>query len=156
MNKIDLTTQVIEPFERINRLYQELEQTTDTYGTDELLHPSEIHTVEEIGHHPKTSLTDLAEYLRITKGSATKMVQRLVKKALVTKTFAPDSENKIQIILTSKGEIAYKNHRQYLQHLENQLISIYEPLSDQELEGIIRISQPTEDLLKRLIQERSR
>ncbi|MCP0887384.1 MarR family winged helix-turn-helix transcriptional regulator [Ligilactobacillus sp. WILCCON 0076] len=156
MNKFNLTTQVLEPFEQISRLYQQLEKTTDYYGTNQLLHPSEIHTIEEIGRHPKTSLTNLATTLGITKGSATKMVQKLVTKGLVTKEFAPDSENKIQINLTTLGKTAFTNHQKYLTYLNDQLSTIYESLSDSELELIIKIGNDTRQLLNKLIEERTR
>ncbi|WP_415563550.1 MarR family winged helix-turn-helix transcriptional regulator [Lentilactobacillus hilgardii] len=154
MNKNDMTETLIKPFERIANLYSQLEKTTDNYGTDTPLYPSEIHAIAEINDHPKVNLTDLAQHLGVTKGTATKIVQKLVKKNMVYKQFAPNSENEIEILLTTQGRVAAENHQEYVEYMDRQLLSMYKDVPDDALKYFISVSKKTEEFLNQLIKRR--
>lgn len=154
MDQEDLVQQIIRPFKRIAKLYSELDQTTSTYGTGIPLFPPEIHAITAINAHPGSSLTELSQYLDVTKGTTTKLIQKLVKKGMVVKTFAPNSENQLSLMLTSKGKIANESHTEYVAYLDQQLIAIYQKVPSELLPYFATVSKESEKFFKKLIKER--
>ncbi|MFT8872264.1 MAG: MarR family winged helix-turn-helix transcriptional regulator [Sporolactobacillus sp.] len=154
MERDVLTATIIKQFECIVSLYNTIEKTTYSYGTDTLLHPSEIHTIAAIGDHPSSNLTELSGHLNVTKGATTKMVQRLVKKGLVIKQFAPYSENEIMLSLTTTGQKAYEGHRTYRKDLMHELSAIYTDTPEQVLLQLLGIGSETERVLHHMMSER--
>ena len=156
LNQDELEQQIIKPFERIAALYNVLEQTTDNYGTDTPLYPPEIHTITMIGNYPQISLTELAIQMGVTKGTTTKTVQRLVKKGMVVKKFAPHSENQIALTLTAEGEIARQHHEAYDHDIDRQLIKIYQQVPTEFLPYLAMISTQTEAFFQKMIAKRQK
>ncbi|MFT8458271.1 MAG: MarR family winged helix-turn-helix transcriptional regulator [Liquorilactobacillus ghanensis] len=156
MDKINTIRQLVDDFDTTSQLYQDLNQTTSYYGTDTLLTPAEIHTIAAIDSHPKVNLTKLAEILKVTKGTATKSVQKLVKKGMTSKQFLAGSENTIELTLTSKGQVAANNHKTYVRQMEEQLFDIYSDISKQTTSDLVKINNRTMAFFKKLIMERER
>lgn len=145
---------LIRQFEYIVSLYNTIEKTTYSYGTDSMLHPSEIHMIAAIGDHADSNLTELSRHLNITKGATTKMAQKLVKKGLVIKQFAPNSENEVVLSLTSVGRKAYSGHRAYRINLINKLSDVYTNVPDDLLVRLKDIGSETEKILNTITMER--
>ncbi|WP_436647763.1 MarR family winged helix-turn-helix transcriptional regulator [Lactiplantibacillus plantarum] len=156
MDKINTIRKLVNDFDTTSQLYQDLNQTTSYYGTDTLLTPAEIHTIAAIDCHPKVNLTKLAELLHVTKGTATKSVQKLVKKGMASKQFLPGSENIIELTLTNKGQMAANSHRTYEKQIEEQLFNIYSDISEQTTTDLVKINNRTMTFFKKLIEERNR
>jgi DNA-binding MarR family transcriptional regulator len=83
------------------------------FGSGDLLHCSEIHTMMVIGKRPDINITDLAAALGITKSAISQMISRLEGKNLVEKRRNPDNDKEILLRLTPRGRIAYLGHEQY-------------------------------------------
>jgi len=83
------------------------------FGSGDMLHCSEIHTMMVIGKRPDISITDLAAALGITKSAISQMISRLEGKNLVEKRRSPDNEKGILLRLSPRGTIAYLGHEQY-------------------------------------------
>ena len=64
-----------------------------------------------IGRNNKINVTELAEYLGITKGAVSQMVDKLIKKGMVNKEMVSDTENEVALELTEKGKIVCKGHK---------------------------------------------
>ncbi|MFT8317593.1 MAG: MarR family winged helix-turn-helix transcriptional regulator [Sporolactobacillus sp.] len=156
MDKNLLVTDLIQQFEHVVSLYNTVEKTTYSYGTEIMLHPSEIHMIAAIGSHTNSNLTELSNFLSITKGATTKMVQKLVKKGLVLKQFAPNSENEIMLSLTAIGRKAYSGHQSYRKKLNQKLTDIYVAVPDNVLVHMGKIGVKTERLFESLIIERAK
>ncbi|MFX3618964.1 MAG: MarR family winged helix-turn-helix transcriptional regulator [Sporolactobacillus sp.] len=156
MDKNLLITNLIKQFEHIVSLYNAVEKTTYSYGTEIMLHPSEIHMIAAIGGHPDSNLTGLSKDLGITKGATTKMIQKLVKKGLVIKQFAPNSENEIALSLTAIGQKAYLGHHSYRKNLNQELTDIYAVVPENVLIHMETIGNKTEEIFKAMIVERSK
>ncbi|MBP2026213.1 DNA-binding MarR family transcriptional regulator [Acetoanaerobium pronyense] len=77
---------------------------------------NEMHTIEAIGYEDIKSMTETAEILRITVGTLTTSVNRLVKKGYVER-LRDDTDRRIVLIkLTEKGKEVFKIHEQF--HIE--------------------------------------
>lgn len=103
---MDLMGRVVE---RMAGLYS----TPHDFGTGDLLHRAEIHTVQAIGDSPGLSVTALAKRLKVTKGAVSQMVGRLLKKKLVKQTYVPGSAKETQLHLTKRGHVAREGHEAY-------------------------------------------
>jgi DNA-binding MarR family transcriptional regulator len=83
------------------------------FGSGDLIHCSEIHTMMVIGKNPDITITNLAAALGITKSAISQMITRLAGRNLVEKRRNPDNEKEILLRLTPRGTIAYLGHEQY-------------------------------------------
>lgn len=77
---------------------------------------TEIHTIEAIGIDKPKSMTEIAEYLKITVGTLTTAINRLVKKAYVERLKYDQDRRKVLIQLTDSGKNAHEIHRKF--HIE--------------------------------------
>lgn len=105
-----------ETMELIGRVVERMAgvySTPHDFGTGDLLHRAEIHTVQAIGDYPGLSVTALAKRLKVTKGAVSQMVGRLLKKKLVERTYVPGSAKETQLHLTRRGLVARKGHEAY-------------------------------------------
>lgn len=103
------------------------------YGTGQMLHPSEVHTVMLIGNNPGEHVSELARIAGITRGAVSQMVAKLVKKGLVKKAADPDSSLKTIPQLTDMGWTAYRNHEQLHEDHDAELFNYIRSLTDDQV-----------------------
>jgi len=86
-----------------------LKHTIDTrplkLDTGAALSRAEINTISAVAQASGLSLTALASQQKVTKGAASQMVSRLVKKGLLSK--APASGRTIRVTVTERGARAH-------------------------------------------------
>ena len=85
----------------------------EDFGTGVPLHRAEIHTVQAIGHKSGMNVTQLAERMGTTKGAASQMVSKLVRKGLVRKSYAPDNAKEVLLELTDLGRVGFETHEHF-------------------------------------------
>jgi DNA-binding MarR family transcriptional regulator len=156
MDQNEVEQKIVKPFEHITRLYNALDQTSAKYGTDVDLYPPEIRAITAIGNHPDSSLKELAQYLDVSKSTATKTVQKLVKKGMAAKAFAANSENQLAVRLTAKGEVARQHHADYDAYLDQQLIAIFAKVPPELLPYLGTIANEAEAYFKKELAERQK
>ena len=88
--------------------------------------------------HPDSSLGDLAEYLGLTPPSASKLVDGLVKQALVSRQESSSDRRRLILALTSTGESLVNQSRTSAQ---SSLAQTLDTLSDQDLDVVARAMQ---------------
>ena len=143
---------ILQKFARIVVLYEKLEKTPRTYGTDELLTSSEIHLIETIGdQNEQLSVTDLANFIGITKGAVSQMLKKLEYKLLTEKY--EDSENLSRSIvkLTSKGKAAYYAHKHWHETMDGGYEAYYRHLEEDKIVFLLEFFTKVEDFLQRVI-----
>lgn len=143
-------------FLRVINRYNEIEKMPYAYGTDTLLHLSEIHTIECIGDNPNINITKLANSLGITKGAISKRIQQLRKRGLVDKAISPATENEVVINLTEKGMALYSGHQKYSNQLNKSIAQLYAGLSSDVLDDLLQIGSETEKLFIDIYNERKK
>ena len=90
-----------------------IEQTALKRGAFNDLSVTEMHTIEAIGmYHPRT-MSEVAQDLKITVGTLTTAINRLVKKGYVERKRVEDDRRIVQISLTKKGKLAYRVHEKF-------------------------------------------
>lgn len=113
MPELSKTEAVIHSFEKVMNQYIVSEKKPRNYGTEQLFYRSEVHTIDAIGKHNSINVTTLANYLGITKGAVSQMIDKLVKKGLVNKTVLSKSDTEVALSLTPKGKQVYEGHNEY-------------------------------------------
>ncbi|MBN1195419.1 MAG: MarR family transcriptional regulator [Methanomicrobiaceae archaeon] len=93
----------------MNRM-NEIEAIPAYFGTDQLLHPSEIHTLQALGLNPDINVTTLGTRMGVSRGAASQIVSRLAGKGLIEKYRLPDNEKEVRLRLTPEGRIAFHRH----------------------------------------------
>lgn len=114
------------------------ERVAKDFGTTDLLHCSEIHTIMAIGKNPDINVTSLSTLLGISKSAISQMTAKLLKKGLVEKFRDPENEKEIRLRLSPKGTIAYLGHEQHHAKIYAQMHQNLGDLSDAEFAFIIR------------------
>lgn len=89
------------------------EKCPKDFGTGDLLHCSEIHTVMAIGKNPDINLTSLSRLLGISKSAISQMVSKLARKDLVEKHREMENDKEVLLRLSPRGTIAYLGHEQH-------------------------------------------
>jgi DNA-binding MarR family transcriptional regulator len=124
------------------------------YGTGEVLYPSEMDTIMQVGRKPGISVTDLAEALGETKGAASQMVMKLVKKLLLRKSKDPENGKRLRLHLTKKGEQAFQYHERFHGIFDARIRSEFEKLTPKQIHSIERwfqkLEQTADDYLEAL------
>jgi DNA-binding MarR family transcriptional regulator len=105
----EIMGQLIRVINKFNRF----EKVPMNFGIEEMLFPSEIHTIEAIGKSNWINVTQLAETLGITKGAASQMITKLAQKKFVKKIKIPRSEKETFLELTPKGQKAFEGHEKF-------------------------------------------
>ena len=109
------------------------EKTPRRFGSDILLHPSEIHTIMFIGDHEGVHLSELARIMGVTRGAVSQSVAKLEKKGLVAKTGDPSNNLKMVPALTKMGRVAYWAHEQHHEEMDADLFDFIKRLSEEQV-----------------------
>jgi DNA-binding MarR family transcriptional regulator len=142
---------IFEKFIRLFQLYQELEKTPRSFGTDELLSSSEIHLIEMIGDNDEVlSVTDLARLVGVTKGAISQRLKKLDKKGLTVKEEDPHNISRSIVKLTSKGKAAFFSHRYWHEKMDGGYKNYLVGLDEDKIQFLQEFMDRAEDFLIRL------
>lgn len=119
-----------DPSKLINSILTELfrdileieEQALQNKGVTDLS-MNEMHTIEAIGYDAVKSMSETAEILKITLGTLTTSVTRLVIKGYVER-LRDESDRRIVLIrLTEKGQQVHKIHEDFHMEMVEKMLS---------------------------------
>ena len=148
MSEKSTTEIMIHKFEKVMNKYNAWEKKPRYYGTEDLLYRSEVHTIDAIGKNNKINVTELAQYLGITKGAISQMVDKLMKKGMVNKKMVSETENEVSLELTPKGNLVYNGHEEYHKELYAEISKRLNYLSDENLEIFLDILNILDNFLE--------
>jgi DNA-binding MarR family transcriptional regulator len=131
--KTEIINDVIEQVMRLINKYNSLEKELYNFGIDELLTPTEIHTIDCIGKNSGINVTNLADKLGITKGAVSQMITKLKRRDLVTKLKDSENDKEVILLLSKKGKIAFDGHLKFHFDMYNDFIPLLEKIP---IEGI--------------------
>ncbi len=97
-------------FLRLVNKFNKLEKKPLDFGTGDLLYPSEIHMIDEIGKKKGQTVTELCKRFGVTKGAVSQIVGKLSRKGYIDKLKNEKSGKEILLSLTAKGLKAYNGH----------------------------------------------
>lgn len=95
---------------------------------------TEIHTLEAIGMYDQKSMSEVAQNLKITVGTLTTAINKLIKKEYVERKRIEEDRRVVLIRLTKKGKLAYRLHDKFHKDMVNTAV---DGLNDKEEEVLI-------------------
>lgn len=121
---------------RINELLVQLfndvlqiEENSLKEGVISDLSITEIHTIEAIGMYAEKSMSEVAQILKITVGTLTTAINKLIKKEYVERKRIEEDRRVVLVKLTKKGKLAYRIHEKFHHDMVNTAI---DGLSEEE------------------------
>ena len=72
---------------------------------------TEIHTIEAVGIKDSKTMGEIAHDLRITVGTLSAAITKLIKKGYVERKRTEEDRRVVLVSLTSKGENVYREHQ---------------------------------------------
>ena len=95
---------------------------------------TEIHTLEAIGMYDEKTMSEVAQNLKITVGTLTTAINKLIKKEYVERKRIEEDRRVVLIKLTKKGKLAYRLHEKFHKDMVNTAI---DGLNEKEEEVLI-------------------
>ena len=74
---------------------------------------TEIHTIEAIGIDTEKTMSEIAQKLKVTLGTLTTGINKLIKKGYVERNRTEEDRRIVLVKLTEKGKAAYKHHEEF-------------------------------------------
>ena len=112
----------------------QIEETSLKNGVISDLSITEIHTIEAIGMYTEKTMSEVAQSLKITVGTLTTAINKLIKKGYVERKRIEEDRRVVLIKLTKQGKLAFRIHAKFHEDLVNNSI---EGLDDKEEEILI-------------------
>jgi DNA-binding MarR family transcriptional regulator len=138
---------ISEAWIRVLNKMEAHEKSPKDFGSGDMLHCSEIHTVMTIGKNPDINLTNLSLLLGISKSAISQMVARLAKKDLVEKHRDPENDKEVLLHLTPRGTIAYLGHEQHHAKIYARMHRNIGDLTDDQFALILRFLGAIEETI---------
>lgn len=107
----------------------QIEEQTLKKGVLNNLSVTEIHTIEAIGMYTERTMSEVAQDLKITVGTLTTAINKLIKKGYVERKRIEEDRRVVLIKLTKSGKLAFRLHEKFHNDMINATI---EGLSDEE------------------------
>lgn len=126
-------------FHKVINKMKRVEQKPRYFGTDVLLYPSEIHTIESIGHHPGINITELAALQGVTKGAVSQIVKKLVAKKMVIRMKEEGSEREVLLKLSDSGTTAFQSHDDFHARIAPDMIRLIEEADAREIRFVTEL-----------------
>lgn len=93
--------------------YMEKQEIISKLTVDEKLHGynySEIHTIAAIGSLAEPNVTQIANYMNVTRGAISKITKKLIEQNLIEAYQREGNKQKIFFRLTTSGRFLYDEH----------------------------------------------
>lgn len=91
-----------------------------------------------INGHPATSLSDVADHIGLTLPTLSKMVDGLVARNLVIRKPCPEDRRRIELTITSRGQVQLESARKGTQ---DRLAEVLSSLSEADRNLVLQASQ---------------
>lgn len=130
--------------ETFNDILQ-IEQKALREGVLKDLSITEVHTIDAIGMYEYRTMTEVAQDLKITLGTLTIAINKLLKKGYVDRKRGEEDRRSVMAALTRKGKLAYRIHDRF--HSEMVKATI-DGLNDEEEEILIKSLEKLNNFFK--------
>ena len=111
-----------------------IEEKTLKLGALSDLSVTEMHTLEAIGMYTERTMTEVSQDLKITVGTLTTAINKLIKKDYVARKRIEEDRRVVLVQLTKKGKLAFRLHEKFHNDMINATI---DGLSDYEEKVLI-------------------
>lgn len=102
---------------------------------------STIHVLDCIGNHEPINHSAIADKLKLSKASITKISKKLLALSLINRTQLNDNRKEVYFRLTPHGKQLFEMHRTLHEAEEQRFIGFLDSYSDSELQTILKFFQ---------------
>lgn len=124
---------------RLTKKVNKLESRPYDFGMGEMLYPSEIHAIEEIGKKSGETVTELCRILGVTKGAVSQSIRKLEIKGYIKKEYSTRSAKEKLLSLTEKGNFAYNAHASFHHMMDSSFVEQLTGIDPRHLELMKRL-----------------
>lgn len=111
-----------------------------------------IHVIDCIGNHEPVNSTTIAETMKLSKASITKISTKLLQDGCIKRSRMNDNKKEIYFSLTPKGRQLFELHARMHENLEQKFIEKMSEFSEPELQASLKFIQMMIDQNKTLPQ----
>jgi DNA-binding MarR family transcriptional regulator len=115
-------TEIVNKFEEILRIYDEIYRKPRDFGAGDLLFSAEMNVILVIGEESTDNITEIASKLRVSKSAVSQIVNKLEKKRYIKRYKTSSNNKEVMLRLLDKGKLALEEHRNYHATLDAPLI----------------------------------
>ncbi|WP_163193984.1 MarR family winged helix-turn-helix transcriptional regulator [Clostridium thermarum] len=123
-----------------------IEQTALQQGEFKDITVTEIHTIEAIGMYEPRSMSEIAADLKITVGTLTTAINKLINKGYVERKRIEEDRRVVLVQLTKRGKLAYRIHDKFHRDM---VMATIEGLSEEEEKILVRAMDQLNKFFKR-------
>lgn len=91
---------------------------------------TEIHTIEAVGIKDAKTMGEIAHDLRITVGTLSAAITKLIKKGYVERKRTEEDRRVVLVSLTSKGENVYREHQVFHEEMITSMLGNFSEEED--------------------------
>ncbi|KAF1305516.1 MarR family transcriptional regulator [Enterococcus saccharolyticus] len=110
METNELFKQFVEEFLKINNKLTQIQKKPVLITPDLQISTSLLHLIDAIGTYPRSTITEIAAKLGVTKGSISQQIPKLIQLGLVRIYQVEENKKNKQLVLTKKGESVNESH----------------------------------------------
>lgn len=136
--------QLIEKIRSFNRFYTNVIGLLDQHFLDTPFSLTEGRVLYEIAHPQECSAKKIRENIAIDEGYLSRIIDKFIKKGLITKTPAPKDRRLHIIVLTEKGK---KKFQKLDANSNKSIAQMIEKLSEQEHVELVGMMDRIQELL---------
>ena len=136
--------QLIEKIRSFNRFYTNVIGLLDQHFLDTPFSLTEGRVLYEIAHTQECSAKKIRENIAIDEGYLSRIIDKFIKKGLITKTPAPKDRRLHIIVLTEKGK---KKFQKLDANSNKSIAQMIEKLSEQEHAELVGMMERIQELL---------
>lgn len=107
--RINMKAELILLFKEFTDKQESIKKLAQSEKLNDYNH-SEIHTIAAIGDLDEPNVTNISNYLNMTRGGISKITKKLISEGLITSEQRGDNLQKIFYNLTEKGIKLYEEH----------------------------------------------
>lgn len=123
----------------------DIEEAAIKRGSFSDLSIKEIHTIGAVGIYGKKTMSELAQAMKVTMGTLTTTIDRLIRKGYVQRCRSNEDRRIVNIILTKRGKLACRVHEKF--HLD-MVTMVINAFTQEEEEILIRALSKLNDHLR--------
>lgn len=124
-----------------------IEETAIKQGAFSDLTIKEIHTIDAIGMYGSKIMSELAQAMKVTMGTLTITVDKLIKKGYVERHRSETDRRIVNVLLTKRGKLAYRIHEKFHHDMVTAVITQF---TEAEEDVLISALGKLNDHLKRV------
>lgn len=134
------TIEVIELFDSFNKEHFQ--------GEYNGLNINDVHTISFIGEGKKIKLNDIAVYLNVTRGGASRIAKRLILEDYIIDYRTEENKKEKYFRLTDRGEAIFKKHKIIHRESAKRDSKLFDEFNEDEKKIILKFLGKLEEDLK--------